>query len=34
MKVADLNPDGKNDLVFIDAETLSIGVLVGINCYE
>jgi len=34
MKVADLNQDGKDDLVFIDGETHSIGVLLDINCYE
>jgi hypothetical protein len=34
LKVADLNRDGRDDLVFIDAETHSIGVLLGASCYE
>jgi hypothetical protein len=34
LKVADLNQDGRDDLVFIDAETHSIGVLLGTSCYE
>ena len=32
LKVADLNRDGKDDLVFIDTETHSIGVFLGSNC--
>ena len=34
LKAADLNGDGRDDLVFIDAETHSIGVLLSTNCYE
>jgi hypothetical protein len=34
LKVADLNGDGKDDLVFIDTEIHSIGVLLGTNCFD
>ena len=34
LKVADLNQDGKDDLVFIDAEINSIRVLLGTRCNE
>lgn len=34
LKVADLNRDGRDDLVFIDEDTHSIGVLLGTSCYE
>ncbi len=34
LKVADLNQDGKDDLVFIDAEINSIRVLLGTPCNE
>jgi hypothetical protein len=34
LKVADLNRDGRDDLVFIDTGTQSIGVLLGAHCHE
>jgi hypothetical protein len=34
LKVADLNQDGKDDLVFIDSEINSIRVLLGTRCNE
>jgi hypothetical protein len=34
LKVADLNRDGRDDLVFIDTGTQSINVLMGASCYE
>jgi hypothetical protein len=34
LKVADLNRDGRDDLVFIDTGTQGIGVLLGKNCHE
>jgi hypothetical protein len=34
LKVADLNRDGTDDLIFIDTETHGIGVLLGTACHE
>ena len=34
LKVADLNQDGRDDLILIDAETQSVGIILGKNCYD